>query len=69
MAQRSSISSAGFIAIIFAVAIAVIFGVSLELPDTARTMACLLAWLTLVAVVFRALELAFDATIGKRKAN
>jgi hypothetical protein len=69
MAQRTLASSATFIAIVFAVAIAVVFAVSIEFPDMARAMSYLLAWLVFVAIVFRSLELMFDASpIGKRKA-
>jgi hypothetical protein len=69
MAQRRLASSAAFIAIVFAIAVAIIFAVSVEFPDMARAMGYLLAWLVLVAIVFRGLELAFEATpIGKRKA-
>ena len=69
MAQRNLASSATFIAIVFAIAVAVIFAVSVEFPDMARAMSFLLAWLVFVALVFRVLELAFDASaIGKRKA-
>ena len=69
MAQRTLASTAAFIAIVFAIAIAVIFAVSVEFPDMARAMSFLLGWLVFVAIVFRVLELAFDASpIGKRKA-
>jgi hypothetical protein len=69
MAQRSLASSVRFIAIVFAVAIAVIFAVSVEFPDMARAMSYLLVWLVFIAIVFRVLELAFDASpTGKRKA-
>ena len=69
MAQRTHLSSFGFIVAVFAVAIAVVFGVSFEFPDIARSLAFLLVWLSFIAVVFRALEMLFDNTIGKRKAN
>lgn len=69
MAQRSLASSAAFIAIVFAIAVAVVSAISIEFPDMARAMSYLLAWLVFVAIVFRALELMFDASpIGKRKA-
>lgn len=69
MAQRSLASAATFIAIVFAIAIAVIFAVSIEFPDMARAMGYLLGWLVFVAIVFRVLELMFDASpMGKRKA-
>lgn len=69
MAQRSLASSAAFIAIVFAIAVAVVSAISIEFPDMARAMSYLLAWLVFVAIVFRALELTFDASpIGKRKA-
>lgn len=65
MAQRTKMQASIFLAIVFAVTIGALLALSIELPDNARTMAYLLAWLTGVVVAFRFGESVFGAVFRR----